>query len=333
MRIMRVHLNGIQRLLAAVFVVLLVGAGIWSTAYAAPPSTTTTEQSYTTVVIFRNDDIQPYWRAAEMEAVDGVFVDENVPVSLGVIPVVGGLPLSHPDNEPLCRYLRGLKQDNDGIFEVALHGYTHERRTDFQGASEFGGSTGADQQRWVAEGTAILRQCTGTAPTTFIPPFDSYDTTTVEVLTTAGYTVVSGNQDHTEAYFGERELFVTDSLVHVPNDGDVVADWSTHQFHTDAELRSRFDAAYAENGLYVQMIHYFTFTDEAKVEQLRSLIQYMKAHDDVRFMTLGEFGREYQSGRLVQTADGWHHSEERQSESSSVLPFEHLVGVATARPQ
>lgn len=281
----------------------------------SPPAT---PEHYETIVIFRNDDIQPGWRAETRRAVDRVFVEEDVPVSLGVIPVVGGSPITDEESNALCGYLSDLRTDHPGTFEFALHGYTHERRTDFQGASEFGGSSVADQRRWLEAGTDIVRECTGERPTTFVPPFDSYDDTTVAVLEGNGYAVVSGNEDHTGDYFGEREVFVAGGVVHVPNDGDLVANWSDHAFHSPEVMRERFDRALANGTVYVQMIHYFTFTEAAKIEQLRSFIRYMKRHD-VRFMTLGEFGRAYREGHLVRTEDGWRYGAAPPTNASSRL--------------
>lgn len=262
--------------------------------------------TYQTVVAFRNDDIQPAWRVDVRTAVDEIFIEERVPVTLGIIPIVNGQPIS--DNEPLCSYLQALDRNHPGTFEVALHGYTHEQRTDFLGASEFGGSSRADQQRWLADGTAILQACSGVTPTTFVPPFDAYDEVTVEVLVDGGYRVVSGSDDQTEPVFGEREPFLSNGIVHVPNDGDIVADWSTHAFYTPEQMQARFDQAYEDGESYVQMIHYFTFTSEEKREQLQSFVQYIKGHDDVLFLSLGEFGQATTDGRLTQTDSGWVYS-------------------------
>ena len=58
---------------------------------------------------------------------------------LGVIPTVGDEAAPITDSEDTCEYLRSLRANHPDRFEINLHGYTHDQRTAFYTASEFGG--------------------------------------------------------------------------------------------------------------------------------------------------------------------------------------------------
>ena len=83
-------------------------------------SANSTTTDYRTIVVFRNDDVQPYYRSDQMRAVDRVFVEEGVPVTQGVVPAIGDERLD-PGGE-LCRYLRAQARQHPDTFEYALHG-------------------------------------------------------------------------------------------------------------------------------------------------------------------------------------------------------------------
>ena len=258
---------------------------------------------YDGVVVFRNDDIQPYYRTETMRAVDQVFVDAGVPVTLGVIPQVDGRH-SITDSD-VCSYLRERARENPGIFEFSLHGYTHEKRTSFYGGSEFGGLDPAKQREFIESGTATLTECVGERPTTFVPPMDSYDAATVDALRAANYATVSGAGWFTAEYYDTTAVFEEGGLVHVPNDGGFVANWTTGEFHDPATLEQRFEWAMEEGSVYVQMLHYQDFDTPERLEQLREFVEYAKGYGDVRFMTVGELGEHVANGTARQTDDGW----------------------------
>ncbi|WP_371161715.1 DUF2334 domain-containing protein [Halorubrum miltondacostae] len=71
-----------------------------------------------------------------LKAVNEIFIGEQVPVTHGVIPS-RGTPLDEAD--AFCEYVRNTSTAHPGLFDVSLHGYTHEAKTDFGGQSEFGG--------------------------------------------------------------------------------------------------------------------------------------------------------------------------------------------------
>ncbi|MFD1513560.1 DUF2334 domain-containing protein [Halomarina rubra] len=277
------------------------------TAIAGEPSQSTTWTEYDAIVVFRNDDIQPYYRPETMRAVDQVFIEEGVPVTLGVIPQVG--ETSTILESDLCAYLRANQRAHPELFEVSLHGYTHERRTAFHGGSEFGGLDPDQQRAYIESGTRTLTECVGERPTAFVPPMDTYDKATVDALRDADYSIVSGGSLFTNDYYNETGLFERDGILHAPNNGGFVANWTTGAFYNQETLEQRYDWAVEDDGLYIQMLHYQFFDTDERLSELQAFIQYVKASGEVRFMTLGELGERMADGSVRQTDDGWEVKE------------------------
>lgn len=299
-----------------------------------------TWNEYETVVMFRNDDIQPWYEKESLRKVDQVFIEEDVPVTHGVIPAVSNEADITEDQE-LCGYLTDLTNEHPELFEMALHGYTHEQQTDFLGASEFGDVPIETQRDWLERGERIHESCVGTAPETFVPPLNTYDSNTVAALDERGYTTVSGARWATNEQYNESAVaFEEGGLTHVSmfEDASMVR-WDTddhddHEYYDLEELEAEFDRAYENNVPYVHMLHYFTFTEEEHYDLLREFIQYMKSKDDVAFMTVGEFGSGLENGEIEATDDGWRVLEPedgqgetgRSSDSDSTGPFSEIFG-------
>ncbi|MFU8866910.1 DUF2334 domain-containing protein [Natronococcus sp.] len=271
-------------------------------------------EEYDSIVIFRNDDIQPWYNQEELRAVDDVFIEQEVPVTLGIIPDTNGSGALTDDPE-LCDYLRSLEADHSDQFEMAIHGTTHEPVTDFYGASEFGGLSEAEQRERLAEGEALLADCVDSPSSTFVPPMNTYDTTTVEVLAESNYTAVSGGQWFTDQYYetDNGTYFGAGGLTHVP-ETQSFEDWSAYEeaggddddvpFHDLETLTDSFDASHERNGVHVVMIHYQYFTTDERLEKLESLIEHMKG-ENVGFLTIEQFAEGLEDGTVEETDDGW----------------------------
>lgn len=291
--------------LCGLLIASLVGVHAWGERQTPnpPADSDADEREYRSIVIFRNDDLQPNYRVETMRAVDRVFIEEGVPVTQAVIPTVDGDSVArYPE---FCNYLRERKRAHPTLFEFSLHGYDHRSVTEFYGGSEFGGTSYDSQRERIVAGKRSIADCVGTEPETFVPPFNTYDNATVRALAAENITVVSGGAWFTDAYYQRSSVFVTEESLHVPNTQAFVENWSTGTFYTEAELRESFDRAYDNGDVYVQMLHYQTFSDGERLDRLRSFVRYVDGHDDVRVVTLAEFGAAYREGRLTRTEDGW----------------------------
>jgi hypothetical protein len=256
---------------------------------------------YETIVIFRNDDPAPGFKPEALRAVEEVFIDAGVPLTHGVVPASDEQVA--PDSD-FCGTLQSRASTFPDLFEFALHGYTHAVETEFYGASEFGGLAGDEQRRRITSGKELLTDCVEATPTTFIPPFNTYDDATVEALRGVDIPVVSGGWWFTDDYYQRTGPFETDGIVHVPVTHDVVKRYEPLELYDLATLQSFFDDVHGEGGgLFVPMIHYQHFDDEDPLETLRSFVEYVTGHDGVGFTTLGTFGTAYLDGK-IERADG-----------------------------
>lgn len=315
-----------RQVLTTVLVILVLSTGIVGAVSVTPlleetptepASVETSVAEYESIVVFRNDDIQPWYNQEELRAVNDVFIDEEVPVTLGIIPDTNG-DASLTDDPELCSYLRSLESDHPGQFEMAVHGYTHEPETDFYDGSEFGDLPRDEQRERLADGEAILADCVESPSSTFIPPMNTYDETTVDVLEDADYTTVSGGSWFTNEYYDTDEsVFEAGELTHV-SETQAFENWSEYEDADDEDdvpfedletMTESFDDAHEANEIHTVMLHYQYFTTDERLDQLESLIEHMKGEDDVAFMTIEQLSIGMETGAVEETDDGWRVEE------------------------
>lgn len=102
------------------------------------------------------DDPQPRWRFQTLKRAVDLFVKERIPLTLGVIPYVGGK--LEATEKPFSDYMRRLLITKSGLIEVALHGLTHDVMTYSKGKSEFAGLPMEKQLEMIREGKGILEK-------------------------------------------------------------------------------------------------------------------------------------------------------------------------------
>ena len=115
--------------------------------------------------------------------------------NLGVRGVIA--PIPKKEGEELSdEAARELKEFIRRGWEVAQHGYTHEKMTNCRGIagtrewSEFAGLPYTEQRQRIIEGKKILKE-RGIDAKTFVPPVHSFDNTTVEVLNDLDFKVLN----------------------------------------------------------------------------------------------------------------------------------------------
>lgn len=144
-------------------------------------------------VIFRYDDFSARSDTAFESEMFSLFSKYGVPCVVGAIPLVCAgderdtgnqqyLELS-PEKASIVREGIGA-----GLIEVALHGYHHQNLNPHEGGRlyEFSGLPVEEQFRRMQKGVGRLEQ-SGLGPiTTFIPPFNAYDSMTVKAVEMSG---------------------------------------------------------------------------------------------------------------------------------------------------
>lgn len=301
-----------------------------STTTADATADAETWHRYRSIVVFRDDDIQAGWRESTLRKVHAIFVDTGVPVTDAVVPHIGDESIA--DDPSMCPYLAKMQREHPGQFEYALHGYTHRQRTDFHGASEFGGVPYDTQLAWIRNGTRELTACTGERPRTFVPPFNTYDDETMRALHATNYTLVSGGAWFSQEYYGKTGVFTTNGIQHVPNDASFVDNWTTDAFYAQDDVNARFDAAYEDGSLFVQLLHYPAMQNESHRAALRGLIAHMQSKPGVRFMTLGELHRGLANGTIERVDGGWRVRETpaRANATGSTRPLANATSAEDA---
>ena len=139
-------------------------------------------------VIFRDDDVAPGVKFDELEAVNQVHIDKNVPVTLGIVPHPYTTPSGNQllANGPFLAYMRSIATNH--LFEFAQHGYTHQNMRSQGDPSEFYGRPYAAQYNAIKRGRDDITQAFGVVPTTFLPPFDKSDNNTLKAAKALGFT-------------------------------------------------------------------------------------------------------------------------------------------------
>jgi peptidoglycan/xylan/chitin deacetylase (PgdA/CDA1 family) len=107
------------------------------------------------------------------------YNDRGLRGVVAVCPQVGDDPLD-PGHVP---FLQTLVEDG---WELAQHGYTHEDVSPKPSQSEFRGLPFDEQRRRIASGCDLLVE-RGIHPSTFVPPWHTYDEMTIRALADCGF--------------------------------------------------------------------------------------------------------------------------------------------------
>jgi peptidoglycan/xylan/chitin deacetylase (PgdA/CDA1 family) len=258
-----------------------------------------------TVLIFRYDDYAAAHpgesgegnarRLATDAAVINVFRKHHLRLTMGVIPFSAGeqpanglLVTATPSN--LGGWLIPLPGDHErmrllqraiaeGIVDPALHGYSHELLVSGPHRSEFAGLDRAVQEYRVRQGKKLLEQWLRCSIITFIPPFNGYDETTLQVLAENGFHIISANQ---------RGLTCVRGLLYLPQNIDTIGD------ARKAVLRTRNRDSLT---VLVLTLHHYTFTGDLtkNIGELDTFLSELDGYSNVKVLSLGQFLAEHSS--------------------------------------
>ena len=165
-------------------------------ACSTPPTS-----SQTINIVFRYDDYSAISNTAFSNQLVDLFRGNNAPITFAVIPMTETenplhlpeirsdevLPLT-PENAALLQ--AGI---NDGVLEIAMHGFSHQNNNGAR-SSEFTNVAYKKQLADLTRGKAHLESTIGAQVKIFVPPWNTYDLTTLQVLDQLGFTIVSANR-------------------------------------------------------------------------------------------------------------------------------------------
>ena len=154
-----------------------------------------------TIIFFRYDDISGRSSTVLEQKLIDLFRRHRFSFTIGVVPFIcdrdyldpgkqGNIALSPRKAEILREGVR------TGTLDVALHGYSHQSiRTRKEGPyTEFSGLDYKNQEMKIVKGKRMLEEMFSKKITTFVPPFNSYDLNTIQILEHHGFRSLSANR-------------------------------------------------------------------------------------------------------------------------------------------
>jgi peptidoglycan/xylan/chitin deacetylase (PgdA/CDA1 family) len=143
-------------------------------------------------VCFRFDDPSAISDHELERRVFAIFARQHCPLCVAVIPFARTLD---GEVKPVTRHNAAHLFDaaEAGLIEIAQHGHTHVCRgsVSIGQQTEFAGISAAEQESLIAEGSNQLASVFGRRIKGFVPPWNTYDRSTAQVLTRAGFEFVS----------------------------------------------------------------------------------------------------------------------------------------------
>jgi peptidoglycan/xylan/chitin deacetylase (PgdA/CDA1 family) len=208
------------------------------------------------------------------------FKDQGYSLTMAVVPcVVVRDPQDPRPQSPDC--LRGEKLSilnrsiEDGSVDPALHGYSHKGVTRIGSYSEFAGKSYEEQRTLLLSGRSTLEAATERRISTFVPPYNTYDRTTLRALDDLRFDAISANlSGPADEGFPLKFLPAT-------------ADLKSVRQGIDAARRMRHLRA-----IIVVMLHEFDFTEVnsqtgmCSLKEFEDLLRWLKQQEDVQVLSV-----------------------------------------------
>lgn len=152
------------------------------------------------IVVFRYDDYSSCSSTDLELKIINAFQKYYVSCTFGVIPHVYTSNIYNTSAHDMVYLTSGKinilsKLFKNGTWDVALHGYAHQPVLKRLGGgyTEFYGLDYNSQRKRLVEGKKLLELFLGRQITTFIPPWNSYDLNTMQILEDIGFTCISAD--------------------------------------------------------------------------------------------------------------------------------------------
>ncbi len=234
-------------------------------------------------IVFRDDDIAPFWSFNMVFNITETFRSRNVPHVMGLIPIPYGIEIGN--DTILGDYLKSIK--NDPHIEFALHGNGHS-------VNEFGNLSVREASFRIYEGLDIIEDLTGIRPVTFTPPYHAYNNNTLVALRDNNVSIISSGTDDVYRGVAFREV---DGISHLPATTDFY-NWDEERYNTVDEIKTSCENAMNVYDGCVILLHHHHFNnsdgnpDPSKIQVLTDVLEWAKEKEDsgaveiVRFMDM-----------------------------------------------
>ncbi len=226
-------------------------------------------------VVFRIDDYQLNNDTLNLQILK-IFEDANIPLSIAVIPCDKNENFVYEDS-PLTQHICSFALQEKPLIEIALHGLTHSNLAN----GEFGAVSYEEQVRRLAKGKRFLDSCLNICRDTldnqkiigFIPPFNSYDETTLQILDSLGFKWISADM------YGC--LTETTQIRFYPESFGA-------QYISPRTVVECLRQHHNEDGLVVVMMHPYDIKPTFTLDSLRACLQEINRLPNVHYYTYSE---------------------------------------------
>ncbi len=204
---------------------------------------------------------------------------------VGLVPTVSVIPnASTYDGEKIAPWESATNQDRiklikqllaNNQIEVAMHGYTHEYLVQQPLPSEFAGLPAQAQRQRIQVGKAIMEEALGVDIHIFVPPNNTYDVATLNVLAEGGFSIISGHCAHGAS--------CREDLLYAP----VSCQW----WELEATVKNA--CQYPGPTIVISMLHPFEVkhdgaSDKPTVGEIEATLMRIKRIPGVKFTNIGQ---------------------------------------------
>lgn len=256
-------------------------------------------------LLFRLDDVSAISDSKAEQRIFDSFRARGMKLCIPVIPFVGAIDGSVCDGRtllplPVERAACIKEGVLDGTLEVALHGYSHFSISESY-RSEFSGLSFEAQMLRLTEGKRFLENLLDIPVNVFVPPFNTYDANTIEILDTLGFRVLSAG------IYGAA----------VPTAGILFIPATCHLKHVKTAIAAARSAP-DPKPLIVALFHHYDFREvdssqgALTLSDLDSLLQWISKQTDLTVLFMREaaegLGQDLSVRRFI-AIDKWRRLE------------------------
>lgn len=232
-------------------------------------------------VVFRFDDFCALSTTDIELRIIEAFRKNNAFVTIGVIPFICTGDVNDPSPRevvPLTSTKAKILKDaiRDGIIDVALHGYSHQR-IHVEDTTEFSGLDYQQQKARITKGKKLLEDMIDAPVTVFVPPWNSYDSNTLRALEELDLSTLSADL--------KGEATLSSGLNFLPTTCGLT------QLRHAVEISRNFSDP---NLFIVVLFHEYDFKEvnekygNVTYQELCDLLEWLTSQQDVRLLSVGQ---------------------------------------------
>ena len=224
-------------------------------------------KAYALDVVFRFDDFRLREDSLQEQMLK-IFEKNRIPLSIAVVPYNSDGTICY-DSSYSSELAVLNRLCDEGLLEVALHGFSHSLRSV---NGEFGGVSYNEQEELLSKGQAALSSLFKKKIVSFIPPWNNYDSNTLEILDSLGFKVIS-------SCLTAGQVLSNVNLEYYPT--------SVGTFNAFSSFRKALEKNTKCSGQMVFMFHSYDF-DDFTMEDLDELLSEVSSMKDVNCYTFSQ---------------------------------------------